>query len=518
MPHPQDLLETLTSREAEVLALLRQGLSNAQIAERLGISVAGVRYHVSEIMSKLGVRNRYEAAAWPERPPWWVGALAPVLGPWRSMRDALPVRLNVVVGVVAAVVFVALLGGLTTLLVFLLRDEDRPSAATGGTLVIPRDAVAALTNFTFTSDLRITHGEGELRVTFDGVFEEPNRILGNISVDGEPYERLLTEVLGRPASGEIAVVGEHTWYRDETGTWQAGRPISEETADPYVTFRQYATPAFYLDALQFKRLRLDRPGAVETVNGVRAVRVRLDKQSLLDLLPQGMSLSDYPDETPGPGPVYPRQIENAQQALPQDFSVTVWFEEEERYPVRIVFAYSVTENDYEDLSFGFGAGTRIRLQMDITDPHADRTIEPPLPIEPTVGPPPGATVPALTAEDEEQIRAIALADPRLQEVLEGRSYQITGPFFVWHSFRLEKLGGGFFISFDEPFTIERDWPVVAYDASERTDPPFQESVVHYRAEDIRRLRVMVYLPGQRLVEFEPEQVDDESRPTPAPRR
>jgi DNA-binding CsgD family transcriptional regulator len=60
--------DILTPREWEVLSLLREGLTNPQIADRLGISENGVKYHVLEILTKLGVSTRYEAAAW-ERPP-----------------------------------------------------------------------------------------------------------------------------------------------------------------------------------------------------------------------------------------------------------------------------------------------------------------------------------------------------------------------------------------------------------------------------------------------------------------
>ena len=59
-PYP----DVLTPRQWEVLALLREGLSNEQIALRLGISVDGVKFHVSEILSKLGVTSRNEAAQW----------------------------------------------------------------------------------------------------------------------------------------------------------------------------------------------------------------------------------------------------------------------------------------------------------------------------------------------------------------------------------------------------------------------------------------------------------------------
>ena len=56
----------LTKRESQVLTLLARGLSNAEIADELVVSVGAVKYHVSSILSKLGAANRTEAAklAW----------------------------------------------------------------------------------------------------------------------------------------------------------------------------------------------------------------------------------------------------------------------------------------------------------------------------------------------------------------------------------------------------------------------------------------------------------------------
>ena len=55
-PHPQ--LDTLTEREKEIVGLVGEGLSNDDIAERLVVSPATARTHVSRAMIKLGARDR----------------------------------------------------------------------------------------------------------------------------------------------------------------------------------------------------------------------------------------------------------------------------------------------------------------------------------------------------------------------------------------------------------------------------------------------------------------------------
>ena len=52
----------LSRREREALVDLARGLSNREIAERMGISINTVNKHVQQIFTKLNVRNRVQAA------------------------------------------------------------------------------------------------------------------------------------------------------------------------------------------------------------------------------------------------------------------------------------------------------------------------------------------------------------------------------------------------------------------------------------------------------------------------
>jgi DNA-binding NarL/FixJ family response regulator len=61
-PEPPAGLDELTGRERDVLVCLGEGLSNQQIATRLGVSEATVKTHVSRVLTKLDLRSRVQAA------------------------------------------------------------------------------------------------------------------------------------------------------------------------------------------------------------------------------------------------------------------------------------------------------------------------------------------------------------------------------------------------------------------------------------------------------------------------
>jgi DNA-binding NarL/FixJ family response regulator len=63
-PAEPELPDELTPREAEVLALIAEGLTNAEIAERLVVSAATVKTHVNHIFAKAGVRDRAQAVVY----------------------------------------------------------------------------------------------------------------------------------------------------------------------------------------------------------------------------------------------------------------------------------------------------------------------------------------------------------------------------------------------------------------------------------------------------------------------
>lgn len=62
--HDENNIATLTPREADILELIAQGLSNKMIARKLDIAESTVKVHVKHLLKKLNLKSRVEAAVW----------------------------------------------------------------------------------------------------------------------------------------------------------------------------------------------------------------------------------------------------------------------------------------------------------------------------------------------------------------------------------------------------------------------------------------------------------------------
>jgi DNA-binding NarL/FixJ family response regulator len=66
----QQIETFLSARECEVLNLIARGRKNRQIALALGVEERTVRFHVGNILAKLGVKNRTQATCYALRKGW----------------------------------------------------------------------------------------------------------------------------------------------------------------------------------------------------------------------------------------------------------------------------------------------------------------------------------------------------------------------------------------------------------------------------------------------------------------
>jgi Tol biopolymer transport system component/DNA-binding CsgD family transcriptional regulator len=166
-----------TPRQREVLDLLARGYTNPQIAEALGITLDGAKWHVREVLTKLGVANREAAAEWWRRERSPLARLTGLLAAFAS-RAALAAAGALVVGVAAIAVIAALRDDGDELLGASTVVPQTPAATVGGQASptpTPDGSIARLPGGDGPKVAWVSHGDiwvkamsgADVQVTFD---------------------------------------------------------------------------------------------------------------------------------------------------------------------------------------------------------------------------------------------------------------------------------------------------------------------------------------------------------------
>ncbi|MEX1022158.1 MAG: peptidoglycan DD-metalloendopeptidase family protein, partial [Dehalococcoidia bacterium] len=130
-------VEPITERQLEVARLVADGRSNPEIADALGISLAGAKYHVSELLGRLGLDRREDVAAWyRERGAAPIADRAPE-GRWRRLRALWPLGAVAAAAIPALAIAVALSGG---------QAGETPAAAPTATAAVAATGVVEPTS------------------------------------------------------------------------------------------------------------------------------------------------------------------------------------------------------------------------------------------------------------------------------------------------------------------------------------------------------------------------------------
>jgi DNA-binding CsgD family transcriptional regulator len=213
MKRQKDEPDGLTPREWQVLALIREGLTNEQIAERLGISFGTAKYHVAEIISKLNADDRHDAVRKSDEK-----RSTPALLPWLPLSGRL--------GWPAAAASIALIAVVTLVLIWGSRSGDTGGNATAleenAGLDISPQTLAAVEQARATTEFKrtilLSHGEPQNVGTQGPLIGS----LPTVSTLAE-LEIVLTDdvaviVIDKSAEGEVS-----TDFLYEQ--WEAGRAI-----------------------------------------------------------------------------------------------------------------------------------------------------------------------------------------------------------------------------------------------------------------------------------------------------
>jgi hypothetical protein len=272
---------------------------------------------------------------------------------------------------------VVIAGGLMVYLLVRSGARDDP-----GEVRVSQAAIDAIERYTFVSDVTVESNEGDLHVTYDARSDGAFSSAGLVRGEGD-----LLSNFDLPREVEVVLAQPEAWFRTPGGEWQkpdcaASPSPSFDNGDPCILtglaiLSVYATPSFFLHVYRFDDPVFQAHDSAE-IHGVRAKQVRLNRDDILEFVLQITGA-----KIPGQGQRLLSEDERREfqedgsEGLPTDFAIDAWIAEGEGYPVRLVVDFTVPSGD-EGLMVGtLPPGASVHLQMDITDPDADVTIEPP---------------------------------------------------------------------------------------------------------------------------------------------
>lgn len=262
-----------------------------------------------------------------------------------------------------------------------------------GEVRVSQAAIDALQAYTFVSEVSVESDEGDLRLTYDAQTDGQS-IAGSFNGEND-----LLATFDMPAEADIVSVDGQRWIRPAGEGWQ---PVTRSSSIDIARAQAldlrhfYATPSLFLHFYRFDDPLLPTEDSAK-IQGIRAKKVVLDRDDVIDAVSKSVGVS-LPDQGTYELTDQDRSSiqEDADEALPEDFTIEAWIAEDEGYPVRLVVDFTVTTGDEGLLVGTFPPGARVHLQMDITDPKADVQITPPLPLEATATPPPVGETPEVT--------------------------------------------------------------------------------------------------------------------------
>ncbi len=223
--------DVLTPREWEVLDHIAAGRSNDEIATAMGISLAGVKFHVSSILSKLGVASRHEAAVL-RRSGGQRAGLVGAFGLWRaSMRRvalvagaAATVMVFIVVAVLAWGIYLTRTTGGDRDTPTLVRAAATPTPTPWGCAGSPVRELVGLMAVDVPAPLEFDLRGGDcvdVLTTSDAGHTEPVRVLYAVEV---LRDRGRVEFSGQPR-GDITIAVPMDAYRLIEDTLRSGQQL-----------------------------------------------------------------------------------------------------------------------------------------------------------------------------------------------------------------------------------------------------------------------------------------------------